>query len=338
MRILLSGYHNPHYLTITEYIERAIGGLGHELIVFNDRDHIFPGLLRKRVKIFQQISLENINRNLVAIVHRTQPDIVIIMGGDRIAHKALKQLTDDGLVTVLWTTDPPINFQPIIDSAPFYSFIFCQGTEAIELLHNAGINGAHWLPMACDCAEHRPLKLSKKKQEYYGHDIVFVGSYYPSRAELLEKLTDFKIGVWGPGWDKLEINSKLRFHIKSAHTAPLEWVNIYNSSKIILTPHYQDPKSRFQVYQASPRVFEAMACGAFVISDRQKDVMALFKDGEHFVSYSGYKDLISKIKFYLENPSKRKKIAAQGQQEVLSKHQYIHRIEKLLSILNLKKP
>jgi len=27
MRILLSGYHNPHYLTVTEYIERAIAAL-----------------------------------------------------------------------------------------------------------------------------------------------------------------------------------------------------------------------------------------------------------------------------------------------------------------------
>lgn len=336
MRILLSGYHNPHYLTLTEYIERAIGALGHELIVFNDRDHTFPKLLRKRVKILQQISLGIINRNLVTLVHRTQPDIVIAIGGDRITSKALKQLADDGLCTVLWTIDPPINFQPIINSAPFYSFIFCLGTEAIELLRRAGINNSHWLPMACDCAQHRPFKLSKKEQEHYGHDIVFVGSYYPNRAELFEKLADFNLGIWGPGWDKLEMKSKLRFHIKAAHTTSLEWVKIYSASKIVLTTHYRDPKGRIQVYQASPRVFEAMACGAFVISDHQRDVMALFKDGEHFVSYNGHKDLISKIKFYLKNPAERKKIAARGRQEVLSNHQYVHRIEKLLSIINLK--
>ena len=337
MKILLSGYHNPHYLTITEYIERAIKAIGHELIVFNDRDHIFPGLLRKRVRIIQRFSLGIINRNLVALIHRTQPDIIIVIGGERITCKALNQLPNDNLCKVLWTTDAPINFQPIINSAPFYDFIFCLGTEAIELLQNAGIIGAYWLPMACDCTQHRYLKLSKKEQEYYAHDIVFVGSYYPNRAKLFEKLADFNLGIWGPGWDKHKINSKLRFHIKATHTKPLEWVKIYNASKIVLTPHYQDPKGRFQVYQASPRVFEAMACGAFVISDRQKDVMALFKDGEHFASYSGYKDLISKINFYLKNPVERKKIAAQGHQEVLSKHQYTHRIEKLLSIVNLEK-
>ncbi len=334
MKILLSGYHNPHYPTVTEYIERTIGALGHELTVFNDRDHILPGLLRRRSDIFQKISLGVINRNLVKLAHRSRSDIVIVIGGDRITHRALKRLAKKDLCTVLWTTDAPVNFQPIIDSAPFYSYIFCQGTEAIELLRNAGIKGAHWLPMACDSAQHRSLKLSKEEQKNYRHDIVFVGSYYPNRAELFEKLTDFNFWVWGPGWDKIERGSGLRSHIKAAHTTSSEWVKIYSAGKIVLATHYQDPNGRFPVYQASPRIFEAMACGAFVLSDHQRDVLALFKDGEHLVSYKGHEDLISKIKFYLSHPAERRKIAEQGRYEVLRNHQYAHRIEKLLSIVD----
>ena len=48
MRILLSGYHNPHYWTVTEYIERAIRALGHELAVFDDGTRCIPGRLRDR--------------------------------------------------------------------------------------------------------------------------------------------------------------------------------------------------------------------------------------------------------------------------------------------------
>ena len=335
MRILISGYHNPYYLTITEYIERATRALGHELIVFSDRDHILPGLLRRRSEILQKISLDAINRDFIKLVHRTRPDLVIVTGGHRITNRALKRLAKEGLCTVLWTMDAPVNFQPIINSAPFYSFIFCQGTEAIELLRNAGINGARWLPMACDSAQHRSLKLSKEEQERYQYDIVFVGSYYPNRAELYEKLTDFNFGVWGPGWDKLERGSGLRSHIKAAHTTPSEWVKIYSTSKIVLVTHYRDPNGRFRVYQASPRIFEAMACGAFVMSDHQRDVLSLFEDGEHLVSYNGHEDLISRIKFYLSHPADRKKIAEQGRQEVLRNHQYAHRIEELLSIVDV---
>jgi spore maturation protein CgeB len=334
MRILISGYHNPRYLTFTEYIERAVRTIGHELIIFNDRDHIFPGRLRRRLEILQKISLGSINRSLIKLVRRTRPDVVIITGGHRITPKALKQLGREDLCTVLWTTDAPVNFQPIINSAPFYSFVFCLGTEAIDLLRDAGIDGSHWLPMACDVAHHRSLKLSKEEQNKYCHDVVFVGSYYPNRAELFEKLTDFNFGVWGPGWDKLDKNFRLRDNIRAAHTKPSEWVKIYDNSKIVLATHYQDPEYKFPVHQASARIFEAMANGGFVLSDNQRDVFLLFKDGEHLVSYNGHEDLIFKIKYYLSHDAERRKIAERGQQEVLRNHQYIHRIEKLISIVD----
>lgn len=112
--------------------------------------------------------------------------------------------------------------------------------------------------------------------------------------------------------------------------------NLQRQQNCTSATHYQDPESRFPVYQASPRTFEAMACGGFVISNYQRDVFALFKNGVHLVGYDGHQDLITKIKFYLSHPSERKKIAEQGRQEVLGNHQYTHRIEKLLSIVDAK--
>ena len=76
-----------------------------------------------------------------------------------------------------------------------------------------------------------------------------------------------------------------------------------------------------------------MACGGFVLSDRQKDVLALFKDGEHLVTFDDGKDLVDKIKYFLQHPEERKKIAAAGRREVLNKHTYTHRIQSLLSLI-----
>ena len=41
---------------------------------------------------------------------------------------------------------------------------------------------------------------------------------------------------------------------------------------------------------AWPKVYEALACGGFVICDNQRDVKRLFKDGEHLVIFQGAKD------------------------------------------------
>jgi spore maturation protein CgeB len=334
MKILFSGYHNPHFMTITEYMEGAIRALGHDLIVFDDRQHIIPGRMRQRIQWLQQYDLRHINKKIASLALERKPDIAIITGGHRITNQSVQALKNNGICTVLWTIDPPFNFQPIIDIAPLYDHIFCQGTEAVELLNCAGIAGAQWLPVACDQSVHNPVKLSPKEKKHYDNDVVFVGSYYPNRAELLERLVDFGLGIWGPGWEKLDGRSKLRGCIKGAHTPPSEWSKIYSASKIVLATHYRDPEVKFPVYQASPRIFEALACRAFVISDDQRDVFSLFKAEEHLSRFNDADELIEKIRYYLARPLEREEIAYQGRREVLSKHTYVNRIQKLLSIVS----
>ena len=277
MKILFSGYHNPHFLTITEYIERGIRSAGHELFVFDDRRHIIPGRIRKHIPWLHRFDLKHINRRLIRLASQVRPDIAIVAGGHRILSSAVKKMKKNGIVTVLWTIDAPLNFQPIIDVAPCYDYIFCQGTEAVELLDKAGIMGSCWLPVACDPDIHRPVMLSEREREEYGHDVVFVGSYYQNRADLFEKIAGVDLAIWGPGWSTVwrRILRSLN-KIRGAHAPPSEWLKIYSACKIALVIHYQSPQNSFPVYQASPRIFEAMSCGCFVISDRQRDVFSLF--------------------------------------------------------------
>ncbi len=331
MRILFSGHHNPHFFTITEYLEKAVRSLGHELIIFEDRQHTIPGRMRRYSSFLNQLDLKIINNKMHSLAEKTKPDIAIVTGGHRIFADTINKLKDQGVVCVLWTIDAPLNFQPIFDAAPAYDHIFCQGTEAIELLDKAEIKGAQWLPMACDPDDHHPVDCSAADQETYGNDIVFVGSYYPDRADLFERIVAFDLAIWGPGWDSLNSNSPLRRCIRGPHTTPDEWLKIYSASKIVLATHYHDPQDRFPVYQASPRVFEALACGSFVLCDRQRDVFQLFKDGADLVSFSDADDLISKAYHYLAHPVERQGIAAVGRRSVIENHTYVHRIKELLS-------
>lgn len=334
MKILFSGYHNPHFATITEYMENAIRALGHDLIVFDDRQHTIPGRVRQRIQRLHQWDLRHMNTKIVSLARDTKPDIAIITGGHRISSHSVEMLKKNGIRTALWTIDAPLNFGPIIHVAPLYDHIFCQGTEAVELLHRAGIEGAQWLPVACDPNVHKPVGLSPEERRQYGNDVVFAGSYYPNRAELFERLVDFDLGIWGPGWGALDWRSKLRGCIKAAHAPPSEWLKLYSAGKIVLATHFRDPEERFPVYQASPRVFEALACEAFVLSDGQRDVFSLFTEGEHLARYGDPDELIEKVAYYLDRPQDRSEMARRGRQEVLTHHTYVHRIERLLSIMS----
>jgi spore maturation protein CgeB len=333
MKVLVIGYHNPHYQTITEYIERAVASLGNELHVFDVGRRIIPGRLRQRVPWLETLDRKWLNIRVTACAEKVRPDLFIVSGGDRIEASTVRHIRQAGIVTALWTTDAPAQFDPILRIAPLFERIFCQGTEAIEIFDRAGIRGACWLPMACDPAIHFPETLTERERVEYGHDVAFVGSYYPVREALFEGLAGLDFAIWGPGWERLRKDSPLRACVKGTHTKPAAWRKIYSASRIVLATHYRDPQRRFPVHQASPRVFEAMACGAFVITDRQRDVLELFRDGEHLVTAEGKASLREKVEYALSRPAERERIAAAGRQEALARHTYEQRLETLFDAL-----
>lgn len=330
MRILISGYHNPHFVTVTEYVERAVRSLGHDLITFDDRRHLFPGRFRRKFPVLQLVSVGHINRRLVRLAKARQPDVIIVTGGHRVTGYSLKWFAHQRIPAVLWTTDSPRASDMLFTTAPLYHHLFCQGTEYIDVFQQMGLAHAEWLPMACDPEVHRRVEISGAEKLKFGSDVVFVGSYYPQRAEMLQAVLHHHPTLWGPGWDVLPPTSPLRACIRGAHTQPDTWTKIYSASKIVLSIHYCDSENRFPVHQASPRVFEAMACGAFVLTDRQKDVLSLFKDGEQVVAFSDGADLDRKIAYYLQHADERERIAAAGRQEVLKSHTYENRLCRLL--------
>ena len=73
MKILLSGYHNPHYETVTEYAESAIRALGHVLAIYDDRQHVIPGRIRHCVPWVDWMDIIVINRRLLRIARKAWP-------------------------------------------------------------------------------------------------------------------------------------------------------------------------------------------------------------------------------------------------------------------------
>ena len=331
MKILYSGYHNPHYETVTEYTEAAIRALGHELIIYDDRHHVIPGRIRHRIPWAHRLDLVVINHRLLRLAREEHPRVVIVSGGERILKETVRALQQSGTTAVLWTIDAPSGGWEVSRSAPVYDHVFCQGSEAVELLERSGLARARWLPVGCDPASHHPVEVTDEEVRLFGGDVVFVGSWYPERAALFERLCAYDLAVWGPGWEMLPKDSAVRRHLRGAHTTPADWRKIYSASGIVLATHYHDPTGSYPVYQASPRVFEALACGAFVLCDRQRDVLALFRDGEHLVCFSDGDDLVEKVRYYLAHEEERQAIARQGRAEVLSRHTYVHRLRELLA-------
>ncbi|HUQ50136.1 MAG TPA: glycosyltransferase [Terriglobales bacterium] len=80
------------------------------------------------------------------------------------------------------------------------------------------------------------------------------------------------------------------------------------------------------------KVFEALACGATLVSAPWDDVESLFRPGQDFVSVKDGAQLRAELDILLKDESARKQIAANGLETVRQRHTCRHRAEQFTEI------
>lgn len=63
---------------------------------------------------------------------------------------------------------------------------------------------------------------------------------------------------------------------------------------------------------------------------QKKDVVTLFKSGEHLVCFKEIGEVKELVRYYLNHHQERNEIAQKGYNEALEKHTYVHRVKDLL--------
>lgn len=176
-------------------------------------------------------------------------------------------------------------------------------------------------------------------------DISFLGSAYPNRLRILEKLSkvannkNWKLKIIGPfynnkyPWKKFVFSKKypnICKFLENKTIPPKEAAELYAKSKICLNIHDEKSKS------PNPRCFELMASGAFQIIDYRK-YMGNLVDGKDLVVYNSDDELIEKINYYLINDEERKRIANNGKNKIYSRFSMRNILENMIKS-NLEKP
>lgn len=77
------------------------------------------------------------------------------------------------------------------------------------------------------------------------------------------------------------------------------------------------------------RVLDIMACGGFVLTNRQPEIAEHFKDGAEVATYSSLEECVDKVCYYLAHEEERKKIAQAGYKKVKEAFSYREGLLKL---------
>ena len=115
--------------------------------------------------------------------------------------------------------------------------------------------------------------------------------------------------------------------MKGAVVPSTELARYYSAADIVLNDHWDDMLAEGFI---SNRIYDALASGAFVISDHIAGIEAEF-DGA-VPTYGSPAQLGPLIDRYLGDPDERRRLAARGRASVLARHTFAHRAEMLSAV------
>ena len=235
-------------------------------------------------------------------------DLMLVLKGEGIPPELIRAAP---CVTALWYPDDLIatehGKQHIAHNGHAFDVVYGISKWDLDEYRKLNCQDVRWLPLACNPKVHRKLEGVTKL-----YDISFVGSLYPERKALLERLS-------------IQFN----VHYESAFGEAM--VRIFNQSKIVLNV----PVGGVTSGNLPHRVFEALACGSLLFTNAVPGLAELFTDREHLVCYDVGTALGELLAYYLEHEDEREAIAEAGRQEVLAKHTVRHRVERILKEASL---
>jgi O-antigen biosynthesis protein len=160
----------------------------------------------------------------------------------------------------------------------------------------------------------------------FAHELVFVGNSRAVRRRLLADLlpTDRDLAVWGTLWDGL-IDPR---HLAGEFLTQDEVRKVYSSAAIVFNDHWDGMRQEGFV---SNRVYDALACGALVISDHLDELSERF--GDAVVTYRTREELAGLIDRYLARPDERERKGREGRRLVLAEHTFAQRVDALLELV-----
>lgn len=83
----------------------------------------------------------------------------------------------------------------------------------------------------------------------------------------------------------------------------------------------------------SQRVFDVMAAGGFLLTNRQLEVTEYFQDGVELVTFETEEELMEKVRYYLEHEDERQAVARAGYEAVRREHTFVIRFQQMFGML-----
>lgn len=227
-------------------------------------------------------------------------DIALFMDWGRFDSKWLDKELKPNTFWIQESGDDPQNFERNFPKSSRFHITLTPDHDSMLEYRNRGVN-SHWWTHFADTRVHFPIKT---EPEYVG-----VTSRGKGGSDFLDRITEHSQGSFG---NQNGMNSK-------------EHSEFLNKGLMVVQ------KSRWG--EVTRRIFEGMACGKLVLTDRLNDskkLHELFEDKKEIVFYDDIVDCINKMNYYVEHDSARQLIALRGYEKTLKYHTQKQRVDFII--------
>lgn len=235
------------------------------------------------------------------------PDIIFYLDWGRFDSPLLDKGLFQGSYLIQEAGDEPQNYVRNFSKSERFHHTFSPDYVSTEKYKAAGRN-ATWLTHFADTCVYFPMKITPKYQAV------------STRGKASSVILD-----------------RLQHHLGGAFKNESGYLGIAHG-EALQQGHIVVQHSRHG--EITRRIFEAMACGKMVLTDRldkSTHIEDLFQHGVDIVYYDSFEDLRNKLDYYTDHPEEREKIAFSGRMKVIGNHTQYQRVDAILKQFRLWK-
>jgi len=316
----------------------------HVIIPFNhghfiDPSRVIRAQLLDNLYYARDKNLLRLQGALTDMIEHSGADCLIVDNAMPYHPEFLKGLN---IYKVLRTSDGPLSaydrdfaYVHAYDHVLYHSPGYSRDLTMSEKLNYVGAKRADFWPLASFDALRDPSKTEDDLMDQERDiDVIFVGALFPNKMPALAKLKKAlgrQLTLRGKSNLKANAYFNLRYGFPGwVRPIPFDqYVPLYQRAKIGINVH-----NRGKYTVGGYRFFDLPANGVMQISDGEEYLSAFYKEGEEIVGYGSFDELVDKVRYYLDHPAARERIARAGYRRVMNDHLIKTRLQQLCAIID----
>lgn len=281
--------YKEHYYTTAKYFRKAFRELGYEVMTAGPGQGAVGGLELPHDAFMPDV--------IEAMSEEQRPQLVFYVDVNLEPQFRPRGLDRLEMPTVGYFIDSHLNLADHLSRAGQFDHVAVSHGQYLQAFEQHGIRNVFHLPCSADPEVFHPVAVQRER------DVVFVGhtGVHPRRVELLKGLAE-----------RFDLHQDRQFFEACAEA--------FSRGHLVFNCSLNG--------DLNMRVFEAMAAGSLLVTDRlapETGLERFFADGEDLVLYDTPEQLYAAVTHYLAHPEEAEAIRRRARQAILAGHTYRHR-------------